>query len=249
MPMKTSIICLVLMVFLIGCKNEDKLTFEPETVYGDSCDQCPQVSITLPKLLDNDRLGAVIKTSLREEIISMLAFDEATEAADIDSAIMSFSNGYENLQRMFPDETAIWEARIKAEPTYEDANRITITMESYIFTGGAHGYGTIQFFNFDKKKATELEDWEIFSNKKGFQNFAEHKFRTQENIPEDMSINSTGYMFERDSFYLPENIGFTEEGIKLLYNEYEVASYADGPVELTLPYEEVQGYLSSRIKS
>jgi hypothetical protein len=56
-------------------------------------------------------------------------------------------------------------------------------------------------------------------------------------------------MFEKDSFYLPENIGFTKEGVKLLYNQYEVASYADGTIELTLPYNEVKKYLSTKIKS
>jgi hypothetical protein len=71
----------------------------------------------------------------------------------------------------------------------------------------------------------------------------------QEKIPEGEPINSTGYMFERDTFYLPQNIGFTQDGVKLLYNEYEVASYADGPVELLLPYKEVKKYLSGRIRS
>jgi hypothetical protein len=56
-------------------------------------------------------------------------------------------------------------------------------------------------------------------------------------------------MFEKDHFYLPENIGFTEKGIKLLYNQYEVASYADGPIELTLPYKDIRKFLSGNIKT
>ena len=55
-------------------------------------------------------------------------------------------------------------------------------------------------------------------------------------------------MFEKEKFYLPNNIGFTKKGIALCYNQYEVASYADGPIVLTLPFNEVKKYLSTRIK-
>ena len=78
---------------------------------------------------------------------------------------------------------------------------------------------------------------------------AEAKFRSQEKIPATQSINSTGFMFDGEAFYLPENIGFTPKGIQLLYNQYEVASYADGPIILTLPYEEVKEYLTVKIKT
>ena len=50
-------------------------------------------------------------------------------------------------------------------------------------------------------------------------------------------------MFENDEFYLPENIGFTQEGLQLFYEQYEVASYADGPIILTLKYKEIEPYL------
>ena len=56
-------------------------------------------------------------------------------------------------------------------------------------------------------------------------------------------------MFDGETFYLPENIGFTQEGIQLLYNQYEVASYADGPIVLTLSYKEVKDYLTVKIKA
>jgi len=73
--------------------------------------------------------------------------------------------------------------------------------------------------NFDKKKGLELENAELFKNSDNFQAFAEKMFRQKEAIPKDKSINYTGFMFEQDTFYLPENIGFTKEGLKLLYNK------------------------------
>jgi len=239
----------ILLLVFIGCKNEDKLTFEDVNHSGGPCDDCPEVTITIPRVLENAKISAVINNALKEEVISLLTFDDEHVASNIEGAIASFNSGYQDLKKMYPDETVGWEAKINAEVSFEDKNMITIKLNSYMFTGGAHGYGATLFLNFDKKKGSELEDWELFNDKKDFQRYAELKFRKQENIPQDKPINSTGYMFEKDSFYLPENIGFTKEGVKLHYNQYEVASYADGPIELTLPYKEVKKYLSGKIKS
>ena len=42
---------------------------------------------------------------------------------------------------------------------------------------------------------------------------------------------------------LPENIGFSDEGVILLYNVYEIAPYSEGITEFTIPFEEVLKYI------
>ena len=148
---------------------------------------------------------------------------------------------------MLTDEIP-WEATIDGEVVYEDENIITLMLNSYSFTGGAHGYASTSFLNFDKRQGTELENWELFDDLEGFEDFAETKFRIQEKIPQNKNINSTGFMFEGDSFHLSENLGYTQEGLQLIYNQYEVASYADGPIVLTLPYNEINLYLKRKVK-
>lgn len=181
---------------------------------------------------------------MREEVISLLSYEEEQLVTDIPDALSSFNLGFEELSKMFPNETMPWEARIKGDVIFENRELLTIGLSSYIFTGGAHGYGSTRFLNFDKSGGEELESKMLFKNLEKFQEYAETKFRIQENIPAQESINSTGFMFEQDSFYLPENIGFTREGLILLYNPYEVASYADGTIELTLPLDEVKKFLA-----
>ena len=247
--MRLFITNLFLLLLLIGCKQSDKLTFEELNLSQNTCDQCPKIAINLPKASENTKISQAINTALQEEVIALLTFDETDKVKEITDAIDSFSQAYINVNELGGGALAAWEAKIDATITYEDAKMITIRMESYLFTGGAHGYGTSRFLNFNKQKGSEIKEWELFEDQSDFQRFAEHRFREQENIPEGEPINSTGYMFERGAFYLPENIGFTDKGIKLLYNEYEVASYADGPIEMTLPYKEVEKYLSGEIKS
>jgi hypothetical protein len=46
---------------------------------------------------------------------------------------------------------------------------------------------------------------------------------------------------------LPDSIGLTETNFILFYNQYEIASYSEGPIELKIPMEEVKEYLNFKV--
>ncbi|MGX1927824.1 DUF3298 domain-containing protein [Flagellimonas sp. 2504JD4-2] len=246
--MKKEVSLLLFFMLLLGCENGDKLTFEPIEISNEACEDCSKIEIAIPRALDETLISNQINNALEEEIITLLSFDEGQEISTIDDAIDSFTTSYKELKSRFPDESVGWEASVESDVSYEDNDILTLDFNAYSFTGGAHGYGSTSFLNFDKRKDTELENWELFDDLEGFLKFAEIKFRIQEDIPQDDNINSTGFMFERDAFHLSENVGYTEEGITLIYNQYEIASYADGPITLTLPYAEVNKYLKRKVK-
>ncbi len=247
--MKKSFYLLLFLLLSLGCENDGKLTFEPLQLTGESCKTCPEIEINIPKALDDIAVSRAINGALEEEIISLLSFDETEDIANMEDAIASFHNSYKALKAKFPEETIGWEAKVDADIIYEDDTILTLVLNAYTFTGGAHGYGSTTFLNFDKLKGIELENWELFDDLESFQNFTETKFRIQEDIPQDENINATGFMFERDTFHLAENIGYTKDGVQLVYNQYEVASYADGPIILTIPYNEINKYLKRKVKS
>jgi len=139
-------------------------------------------------------------------LISILSFDDEIAVTSIDEALNSFTNGYLKLQKLYDDEPTGWEANIKGKFTYEDENFATIMLDSYLYTGGAHGYASKRFLNFDKVKGIELDNEELFKNTLEISAYVEKLFRQKEAIPLDKPINHTGFMFERDSFYLPENM-------------------------------------------
>ncbi|NJB71257.1 hypothetical protein GGR42_001719 [Saonia flava] len=246
--MKKIVLLLFLFLIVVGCKNDTQLTFEPSVFSNDTCKDCPKVAINIPKALDNSKIAESINSSLREELISLLTFDEETEVATIDEALTSFNNGYLEIKKKFNDESENWEADINGIITFENKNLLALQLDTYMFTGGAHGYSSVTYLNFDKKKGIELENWELFKDNTHFIKFAETKFRIQEGIPQGSPINSTGFMFENEVFHLPINIGFNKEGLVLHYNQYEVASFADGPIIVILPFDEIKNYLSFKIK-
>mgnify|MGYP001459977929 CR=1 FL=1 len=244
--MKRLLFLFLFSLMFVGCKNDNGLVFEPSNFGNVPCENCALVNISIPKAIGNMRLDETINTALREEITFILKYDDEVEASSIDMAIKSFQNAFAKLKEKFPEESTQWEATINGEVTFENEWILTIRLDYFLFTGGAHGYGSTRFLNFDKTKAVELNNEGLFKDILDFEGFAEAKFRKQEGIPSSESINSTGFMFEEDLFYLPDNMGFTKEGLQLFYEQYEVASYADGPIILTFPFEEIQKFLAQQ---
>ena len=246
MNIKLAILIVTLLAF--GCKKKDELSYKPLSFKSEKCADCPKVVVDIFEFNEGNELATVVNSALKKEVINQLIYDDEIKVSSIEEAISSFKNGYLELKKMYPDETLGWEADIKGSVLYENVDVLSIKLETYIFTGGAHGYSVTRLLNFDKKKNIALENWELFNDPEGFKHFAELKFKIQEDIPQNGTINSTGLMFENDEFYLPNNIGFTKNGLQLIYNQYEVASYADGPMSITLPYAEIRNYLAVEIK-
>ena len=245
--MKTLLLYALCVCLLFSCnksKKSDTLIFESTTIENTACSNCPNVSITFPKAVEKTKISETINSTLQRNIITTLLFDESLKIDSIPDAISSFTSAFNELQKQYIDESAIWEAKINAEITYENPSILSIELNTYLFTGGAHGYTSVQLLNFDKKQGNALKNSELFKDSLIFQNYAETQFRKQEKIALEQPINHTGFMFDNNTFYLPENIGYTKNGIQLLYNQYEVASYADGPIKLVLPYATVKEYLA-----
>jgi hypothetical protein len=117
---------------------------------------------------------------------------------------------------------------------------ITISVDSYTFTGGAHGNSVITLLNFDPETGNLYTQNDIFIKSNKLTELVEKYFK-KESVSK--SNNDGDYFFGED-FKLPENVGFNEEGVIFLYNTYEIASYAQGITEFTIPYAEIYDYLN-----
>ena len=238
----------ILVIALWGCEEKKQTEWHPREYLSKVCEDCPSVRVAIPEADESTALGKGVNQALREEVIEWLDYDETRDASGIAEAIEAFGAGFQEIRRQFPDEAIGWEANIEGLISYEDDRLLTLKLETYIFTGGAHGLATTRYLNFDKSTGEELSNEELFADVSALENLAEKAFREAKGIPPGAGINDTGFMFEDDRFNLPENMGFTPAGLELLYNPYEVASYADGPISLVLPLERVRPLLASRLQ-
>lgn len=244
--MKYFIIYTLLLFSVAQCSNElifEQESFQKKTTLPCS-ENCPSISVKIPVAYG----VPVIADSINKKVFSVLKeiiyFGEKPYTAkDYNGLLTSFIDSYEKLQKEFPNDKFGWEADINGSVKYQSENVLNIEISHYTYTGGAHGYQGLRSLLFDPSTGKLIANNKLFNDREAFKAFAEKKFRDKYKIPANKSINSTGLMFEKEKFHLPQNIFFTDNGLLLYYNSYEVASYADGPKELLLSFTEVNDYL------
>ena len=108
-------------------------------------------------------------------------------------------------------------------------NIATFTIDSYIYNAGAaHGMYHTEYVNFDlkNKKRLSLEDIVLKD--------AQPKILNA--LYDSNSIWLENHVIERAKLQLSDNFYYGVNGIVFVYPLYELASYAEGMSELTLPY-------------
>ena len=249
-----NIFILLLFLSLTACKDEVPLTFSTESFTEETfgiCKtvSCPEITINYIKASGGKGISEKINTEIRSYIIAALNIGE--DSIPKAKTIKDAASGFIKVARLhaadFPDMSAEYFAEINISQLYYSTELVSIEMHRYLYTGGAHGSANTIFLNIDPQTGNKISTEMLFKKSPEFTTFAETKFREVHKIPSNESINSTGFWFEDDRFYLPSSIGFTETSLVLLYNQYEIASYSEGPIELKIPLEEVKEYLNFKV--
>ncbi len=247
---KFTVVALIAFITM-GCNQEKNIEFSSESFTEKELSicknsKCPEVTINYVEVFGDDEVSEKINKKIKNFIFSSLLMGEDTipTAKTIQEAASAFIESYNADKSQFPDMAGEYFAEISVNEIYSSKEHLCFEMRQYLFTGGAHGYGTTSFMNIDPKTGEELTSKELFKNSERFTAFAEKKFRAQQKIEQNNSINENGFWFENDKFYLPESVGFTQDSLIFVYNQYDIASYADGPIELKIALKEAEPFLS-----
>jgi len=245
----------ILASLLVACKKEQPLSITAQNFTEKElsiCDTgCPEITVNYVQIVGEEERATRINSVVEEFIIDALYLGEETSAPSattIAEAGTQFVETYRTHTAEFPDMELEYFVEINIRETYNSPQLLSLEMHQYLFTGGAHGYGATFFENFDAQSGEPLIQDALFRDKTAFLKLAEKEFRKAFEIPENESINATGFWFENDRFYLPESIGFSGSNLVMIYNQYDIASYAAGPIELEIPLKDVESYLSFSIQ-
>ena len=247
---------LVCLLLFAACKSDKKsalpLSFEPKVFTekaNDTCElrefNCTIIQLEVLEAFGDEEAAKKINQSLREHLVLAVSTEESPEIRSPEQMAKDFVAQQKKVAEEY-DSDFPWYALVNQSIYFQSDSLISIGVDTEVMTGGAHGYAATSFFNFDPQTGDEYDHDDLF--KEGFTAYVERIFRQQEEIATDSLINSTGYWFEDDQFHLPINIGFEEDKVILVYNPYEIASYADGEFYLELPKNEVSEYLKLKIE-
>ncbi|HRI20350.1 MAG TPA: DUF3298 domain-containing protein [Panacibacter sp.] len=126
---------------------------------------------------------------------------------------------------------------------YENEQHITLADYSYSFSGGAHGNytTTLACYNKQSSKRLQLPDVVNPAGIKLLPSLLDQVARLQYGIKNNKPLDQNSFLVNK---ILPAaNFYITSSGIGFLYAPYEIKSFADGEVNLLIPFSALNNYL------
>ncbi|NRA91375.1 MAG: DUF3298 and DUF4163 domain-containing protein [Psychroserpens sp.] len=228
------------IITLRSCADEPTLDFSEESI--ERSDKA-EIAINIPLAEGDQERSDLINSTLNNYIVSQcnLSEDSAGQLS-LEDALVQFENEFEAFKTKFPDSAQQWEFFVDGEITFSSEHLICIALNTYLDTGGAHGNTNITFFNFNPETGEQFSLSELIDDSNSFSSLVEQELMKHLSA-KDKGNTAEDYFFGKD-FQLPESIGFSDEGVIILYNPYEIASYSQGIIEFTIPYEMIDSNLN-----
>ncbi len=248
------------ILLLVSCKEEAKLTFETVStqkkvlLFPEKADTVPYATLdfkfVFPKTFDGNKEHLKTLQQIFIEQFFDKDYIKYSPQEAVDAYIEKFSKEYRNenagLYDGTPSYTFQHELTLSDSIVFFNKNILSFSQEYYEYRGGAHGmYGNfLKSIDLQTLKALTFQD--IFKTDKKSQITTLIRAKLLENIKEKNGDKS--YFFDFDKIEPNDNLFITDKGVKFVYNVYEVASYAAGIFDITLPYGEIENLLQDNFK-
>ena len=146
------------------------------------------------------------------------------------------------------DETAPYSYEIEIRLEEQTDQYVTLSINTYSYTGGAHGSSMNYSINFAK---TYNDQVAYTINQKMTQSIQPllrqgviEYFKEQGETISDADLNNVLFI-DNNTIPLPAmSPVLTTKGLRFEYQQYEIGPYAIGMVNFTLPYKDVKGYMT-----
>jgi hypothetical protein len=200
---------------------------------------CTNISLEYPEFTGSSDLDHALNEQISLALrgsISNFVFKSSGEQT-LPSLVKNFIAGFNDFKDQFPEVKSIWYVHVKTEIAYQNPDFISIITTTDSYTGGAYSNNEVNYDNFSSygDRVNDLKFF--FLDKEQLLYTAENEFRNLKNIAKEKSLADAGFSFKNDEFSLSDEFGFTNEGFVVYFNNYEIASFAEGFTELVIPFE------------
>jgi hypothetical protein len=142
----------------------------------------------------------------------------------------------------YPGQEHTFNLEIKQMHTWSHYSSFSLNL--YAFLGGAHGTGMQEYLTLDMNTMQVIKLEDLIGDRNKLIRIAEARFRAEKKINTPHSLEP--YFFTNNQFYLPDAWGLSQEGLTFTYQAHAIASYAEGPISLTIPYKALKGVLRNK---
>ena len=197
-------------------------------------------------VFDASPAGDLINKTTLNAIVGVIPAPESAPARlTLEDATTLYLGEYEKVRTSNKAYIYTWEAMITGEVLLDRQTLVTVSIDSYVFTGGAHGMTKTQQLVFDAATGKQLVLADFFSP--GFESaldqLIERRFRQMKGLtPTEVLNGQKGGLFE-NAIHHNENFAVTGSGIRFVYNQYEIAPYVVGQIIIDLSFDDLKRVL------
>lgn len=208
------------------CENEDCASYKAQYPYFQS--------------LENEEVA----TRLNQQIETMLITPLSSKTS-LDEGILDFLGSHAETKNSRSGNSLYMYHHSIISISWFNGQILTLQIEHNFDTGGAHPNEKVLFETIDISDGHTVkpEAWFLPGKYDELKKLAEGKFRKMKLLTLDANLALSGYTFENNNFKLPQQMGFSESGLVLFYNHYEIAPYSHGETVIIFTPSELEGFL------
>ena len=209
-------------------------------------DNCPEIEVKYLNtnhpwinMLTNERINHLVVNSKPTESASI---NKKSSPAEVKAAIDGFVNS--QFSDLPQDSIFVYNLIVKPEYLGHVNDFEMFEINSYVFTGGAHGMPYSEYLIFDQqsKKQIQLADMLQPNKKPRFKALAYDAYKKWVKTVDNDVKN-----YEKNwPFTLSDNVTLTDKGVDIRYQHYSISPYAYGMPVLSIPYEKLGGIIKPR---
>ena len=218
----------------------------------------PVLSIELnyqfPTAYSND---SVLK-KIRRILLADFLPDVADTASQPEVAMKSYINGkiraYESSEKIIKDEDSqdnisqpavAWKDNTNLLIRYNANGLLSYSVESTQYSGGAHGGTTFRNSVIDLNTGEIIGEEDLFTEASLplINDIILRKLESQNKLKSPEELEQIGY-FDVSQIAQYKNFYLTNDGLVYTFNEYEIAAYAVGTIEVKLTFQDLEGFVT-----
>ncbi len=212
------------------------------------------VSFTYPVKFRDEVSLARLQTIFKGTFFGSMEFDDLTPEVAMDEYIGRYSERYKSLSNMYYEDKARLEGTVPAwywyymntrnKVVFQDDSLLSYAVEYSDYEGGAHGSYRITYTNIDLNKLVTLTEEDLFVPdyyRPLTEKIVQALMRSY-GVSEPDSLLTKGF-FTIEDIVPNNNFWINGEGIHYTYNQYEIAPYAMGAIDVAIPYTELEDIL------
>ena len=209
-------------------------------------DNCPEIEVKYLNTnhawintLTNERINHLVVNSKPTESVSIT---KKSSPAEVKAAIDGFVNS--QFSDLPQDSVFVYNLMVTPEYLGHVNDFEMFEINSYVFTGGAHGMPYSEYLIFDQqsKKQIQLADMLQPNKKPRFKALAYDAYKKWVKTVDNDVKN-----YEKNwPFTLSDNVTLTDKGVDIRYQHYSISPYAYGMPVLSIPYEKLGGIIKPR---